>query len=88
MSMRFVAGAVKAIEDLTEEFVDAVQEAAENVGNFFVSAFKGAMKMQMCPMCSAHVDQNMRLKTWPYRSSQVFEKHKPNGPHWITRRLT
>jgi hypothetical protein len=40
MSMRFVAGAVKAIEDLTEEFVDAVQEAAENVGNFFVGAFK------------------------------------------------
>lgn len=39
-AVKFVAGAVKAIEDLTEEFVDAVQEAAENVGNFFVGAFK------------------------------------------------
>ena len=38
--MRFVAGVVQAIERFTEEFVDSVQEAAENVGNFFVGAFK------------------------------------------------
>ena len=38
--MRFVVGAVQSIERFTEEFVDAVQEAAENVGNFFIGAFK------------------------------------------------
>lgn len=39
-AVKFVAGVVQAIERFTEEFVDSVQEAAENVGNFFVGAFK------------------------------------------------
>ena len=85
--MRFVAGVVQAIERFTEEFVDSVQEAAENVGNFFVGAFKAPWKCR-CVRCVQHTTKNCAWKLSRTDLHMFLGKNRPNGftgglPHMI-----